>query len=1849
MKGLRRFRIWLPIALVLGIILSILPWSTAFADSVDLYWVGNGGSWSQTAHWSTSDGGAGGHAVPTSTNNVYFTALSFSSGGQTLTFDVDATTKNWDMSAVDEALTISDTGAHSMQVYGSFTGPTTVISQTAYGTWNFRGTSAGLTVNIGNMNFGSIGVNFIGVGGSYTLLSNMSIGTIGSTSGGITLTSCSLDTNGYDISCWGFTTNGGGTEALVFGDSVITVVDTDNNFQLDSTTTLNAGTSLLRIEGMINSGCPLTYYDIEFINAAKTHYMMGSDTHAHNVTFDATTSTSPYINCTLHCTGDLTVNGATANRACTFTLYFSIIVDGTFTVSGYSDHIRIKVVSNTTSARTITAAAVSSTFTDYYYITGAGAGSWDLSAGDSIEFQGCSGITAHFPYDATRTMYWYKDSGTWGDEWQWSTVSGGHDAGGSFRLPPPTDTNSVVWDAASFTTTGRIVAFSSGFSGRCYNFDASAALYTPRLTSSWYSDGHLYTHGPIVTLNQNMIIGGDGGSYSYPVHIEFHYAGITVFTPSNAYADTSGSVSYYQELTVNAGGIQFGSNMINPLGGNNWRIVQTSGTIDTNGYNINLGTASTNNFDSTGAGARTITLGDTLISCNQWNITGSNYSITPGTSTITQTGSSVNFVGGALTYYNLVLNTTANQITGANTFNNLTVLGTAVYNATLTLPANQTINGTLTFTGSSTINRLFVQASVPAVQCTLTVNGTTAFTNTDLIDIIGAGTYIWDLHTTNTGDAGNNTNITFKDRVTYYWYQDTGNWSNGAMWWTGSGGTGSSGVIPLLQDLAIFDMSSIGMTSRVVTIDMDRICELRAIEVLNAPLFTRTTLSIHCYGDVVLSNGTWVATYTDFLGRKGQLLNTGATISTAGVDIIGNISVLNFGSSLTFQSNVTCTGTITLYAGLLDFYNHNVTALSFASASTTYARSLNLASGVFLLNDTAAVDKWYVVATNFTLLANTSTIWLTNTTANTQAFRGAALTTYYNIVVSGAGSYTTSFDSNLTCNMFYIDRSAASKTLVGSGAARTITTSALVIPLAGTQIVTLGGATAATGLNFTLTGGGKVVTDYLTLRYCTASPPTLTFYAGSHSTQTQVTVGLTNTGFETGDPPTGWTKGGTGTWSRSNTQKYAGTYSGKLIDTAGVWVTQVPSSPGVGAVLTMTGWIWTASSNAAYLIINNGSTNVNSVFATADSAWHQYSVTTTLVSGSPTFGVAATATGTAYYDEVYGSYGSGVGWIMSDYSLPMVSTNPISGLNKVSVTLNGNIDWMGAEPTVYCYFEYGYTMAYGNVTAVQSFSGVSTFSQLVINMTSGYTYHARAVLRYPGLAPYSYVYGNDIAFTMHAEPTGTPQVLTIGATNLSGTTATLLGTLASLGYYATVYVGFEYGTDLTYGAATSESTLTSITTYSKDLVSLVVGQTYHYRAFVRYGGVLYTYGTDKTFISTMSIMPVAVTLPAVNITDVGGTLQGSVDSMGNAVILFGSFEYGLTASYGSSTPEVTIDSAQSMQQAIIGLVTGTTYHYRFRARYTASDYVYGGDVTFVTVGVGTPGTAAPDVLAIIDAKVVSGYLEAGDQMYLVSYKCIYLGGTPVEPASEYFVVQLINNGSIVGQWPLPDWGYRAVGLYLSKGSALPYGGTYTIKIIGIASKWTPPIPEKSRVLNPSDWLGTDLTQLDEWVLQTATSIGDYYDTELLTYTASGTVLNNEGGVMFNRAISGLSTVRPRLFNAYAVRPTGSDAVDTDTGYTDTWNTSTNLGPYINGLLQDGAASLSMSQDTFNNVVGILIWVLVTGILLFAFKGSFLAGIISAPVLMAVSWGGLLTPTAIVVLAVLTVAMLAFALLPRGTG
>lgn len=182
---------------------------------------------------------------------------------------------------------------------------------------------------------------------------------------------------------------------------------------------------------------------------------------------------------------------------------------------------------------------------------------------------------------------------------------------------------------------------------------------------------------------------------------------------------------------------------------------------------------------------------------------------------------------------------------------------------------------------------------------------------------------------------------------------------------------------------------------------------------------------------------------------------------------------------------------------------------------------------------------------------------------------------------------------------------------------------------------------------------------------------------------------------------------------------------------------------------------------------------------------------------------------------------------------------------------------------------------------------------------------------------------------------------------------------------------------------------------------------------------------------------------------------------------------------------------------------------------------------------GTPGaeTELIDPWAIQDAKVFTGYKETGDWLIVIRYVNIYPPYYDTYDVRKYFTLQLLDGSSnILASVPVPVWGNKVGNIYLSadRVSGLNYGGNYSVRMYSI-----PDGAYYSYVLTADDWQGGDLVQLDNWVITSASVIGDYYDDLLTTYIAGrGEVLNATGGTVFTAGINGLSTVRPELFQVY---------------------------------------------------------------------------------------------------------------------
>jgi phosphodiesterase/alkaline phosphatase D-like protein len=223
-----------------------------------------------------------------------------------------------------------------------------------------------------------------------------------------------------------------------------------------------------------------------------------------------------------------------------------------------------------------------------------------------------------------------------------------------------------------------------------------------------------------------------------------------------------------------------------------------------------------------------------------------------------------------------------------------------------------------------------------------------------------------------------------------------------------------------------------------------------------------------------------------------------------------------------------------------------------------------------------------------------------------------------------------------------------------------------------------------------------------------------------------------------------------------------------------------------------------------------------------------------------------------------------------------------------------------------------------------------------------------------------------------------PAANTGGASNITTTGAQLGGSVNPNGL-STAY-HFEYGLTTTYGSSTQSASAgsgTGAVSVNATLSGLTSGSLYHYRLVAASSGGT-TNGSDQTVTTGTSATspPTVSTGGASNITTTGAQLGGSVNPNGISTTYH--FEYGLTATYGSSTQSAGAGSGTgtvSVNATLSGLITGSVYHYRLVAA-NSGGTVNGGDRT-MTVGTTPPAPPTPLVATSAASNVTTTGAQLG--------------------------------------------------------------------------------------------------------------------------------------------------------------------------------------------------------------------------------------------------------------------------------
>lgn len=122
-----------------------------------------------------------------------------------------------------------------------------------------------------------------------------------------------------------------------------------------------------------------------------------------------------------------------------------------------------------------------------------------------------------------------------------------------------------------------------------------------------------------------------------------------------------------------------------------------------------------------------------------------------------------------------------------------------------------------------------------------------------------------------------------------------------------------------------------------------------------------------------------------------------------------------------------------------------------------------------------------------------------------------------------------------------------------------------------------------------------------------------------------------------------------------------------------------------------------------------------------------------------------------------------------------------------------------------------------------------------------------------------------------------------------------------------------------------------------------------------------------TPVSTPTPTPAVTTNPATNVASFSATLNGSLNPRGTTTMV--SFQYGLTTSYGSTTPMQTQigNTVRPISANIIGLLASRTYHFRIVA-HNGGGTSFGADRTFTTLS-----ATGPPVVATSPATLIASF------------------------------------------------------------------------------------------------------------------------------------------------------------------------------------------------------------------------------------------------------------------------------------
>ena len=322
-----------------------------------------------------------------------------------------------------------------------------------------------------------------------------------------------------------------------------------------------------------------------------------------------------------------------------------------------------------------------------------------------------------------------------------------------------------------------------------------------------------------------------------------------------------------------------------------------------------------------------------------------------------------------------------------------------------------------------------------------------------------------------------------------------------------------------------------------------------------------------------------------------------------------------------------------------------------------------------------------------------------------------------------------------------------------------------------------------------------------------------------------------------------------------------------------------------------------------------------------------------------------------------------------DQTTLIVTTSAATSVDETTATLNGSLDSLGDYSSTIVSFQWGTTS--GNLdheTTSMRMTETGTLNAVLTGLAPGTTYYFSATRTVDGVT----AYGDELSFATENTP---PSANTTASTDVTASSATLNGSLDSLGNYSPVNVSFQWGT--TSGALDHETTSQETTETGTFSAGIYISEdtTYYFRIKVEANGNAILYGNELSFIFDNTAV---TTSPATNITAISTTLNGVLNSLGGSDSVNVTFQWGTTSGaldHETASQEMTTE--HDAFNAEIDLSEEATYY--FRSTRTINGVTdYGDELSFTNTTPPSASTQAPTFVEETTATLNGSLDDLGD-------------------------------------------------------------------------------------------------------------------------------------------------------------------------------------------------------------------------------------------------------------------------------